>query len=87
MVAKKSFIVIEEEPNQDKNRKTKTYEIKSRRTGEVLGHIFWYGAWRQYIFTTPEEIAWSIGCLQEVMAFLEMLSETRKKAKSFKSEK
>jgi hypothetical protein len=84
---KKSFIVIEEEPDLPKSRKTKTYEIKSKRTGEVLGHIFWYGAWRQYIFTTPEEIAWSLGCLQDVIAFMHNLSETRKKSKSYKSEK
>ena len=66
-----------------KKPKTSVYAIRSKSSGDVLGHIRWYFGWRQYIFEpeTSEDTIWNIGCLREVIDFLQKLMDDRKIAK------
>ena len=41
------YIFFEDEPSR---RKTRIVSVKNRRTGDELGKIAWWGAWRQYCF-------------------------------------
>jgi hypothetical protein len=49
-------------------------------SGDRLAIIKWYGAWRQYCFfpVSGAETVWSVGCLQEVTAFIEQLMAKRR---------
>jgi hypothetical protein len=51
-------------------RKTKVYGVFSVHHGNELGRVFWYGAWRQYVFQAEPGTVWSCGCLQAVEVFL-----------------
>lgn len=68
-----SFKLIERKP------KTNVYEIMSESRGNILGRIFWYGPWRQYVFEPLPDTVWSRGCLKEITSFLDGLMEARKK--------
>lgn len=69
------FKVLEEKP------KTKVYGVYSKKSKELLGKIFWWGSWRQYVFMPKSnnniETIWSINCLQDVRNFMEDLMEAK----------
>ena len=66
-----NFMVIEEKP------KTKVYSV-NKEDGSRLGIIYWYGAWRQYIFQPTEDTIWNTGCLKEIINFIEALMRKRR---------
>ena len=42
-------------------RKTRVIQIRGKQNGFLLGHIKWYGAWRQYVFYPEEKTLFNIG--------------------------
>lgn len=80
------FVLVEKKPktnvyNVVKRRKRSPLDkpiILHERPPEVLGQIYWYGPWRQYIFEPLEETIWSKGCMQQVQDFLKELMDARK---------
>ncbi len=61
--------------------KTKFVAVMSRRQGNRLGMIHWYGPWRQYVMAPEPETVWNAGCLDDVNAFMrELMRERRKNA-------
>lgn len=68
------FKVIEHKP------KTEVYAVLSKSDNEIiLGRVFWWPQWRQYVFEPREQTVWSRGCLQQVYEFIEKIMEARKK--------
>lgn len=62
--------------------KTFVYQIVSK-TGwvcseYVLGHIKWYGAWRQYCFMPSPGMVFNESCLQDIRVFINKLMDERK---------
>jgi hypothetical protein len=55
-------------------RKTRFVGVVSISSGDVLGVIEWYGAWRQYIFEAAPDTVWNIDCLREVETVLSELN-------------
>jgi len=51
-------------------RKTKLWNVRSRRTDGFLGNVKWHPAWRQYVFWPEADTLWSAGCLADVETFL-----------------
>lgn len=50
------------------------YKIINKRHGDVLGRVFWYAVWKQYVFIADSGTAiWSKGCLEDVIAFIDTL--------------
>jgi len=51
----------------------------------MLGIIYWYGKWRQYIFEPNVYLAtiWSVSCLKEVFEFLKKLKDICEREKIF----
>ncbi len=60
-------------------RSTGVWQVKSRRVGNCLGIIQWYGPWRQYCFFPFDNTIWNPGCLNDVFAFIKAETEKRKK--------
>jgi hypothetical protein len=58
--------------------KTEIWGIESRRSGDLLGIIQWYGPWRQYVFFPSEETLFNSGCLMDIREFISTLMEIRK---------
>ena len=72
----KHFVINAVEP--PKKRKTKCFEI-TNKSGQCIGYISWYAAWRQYCFwTAGTQCLFSQGCLDDISDFLGKLKEDRK---------
>ena len=62
--------------------KTKRFECRNRRAGDVLGHVRYYAQWRQYVFEpTCDLVVFNAGCLRDIAGFLEALRNGRRRDK------
>ena len=50
--------------------KTSVYSCRNKRSGEELGQIRWYGAWRQYCYFPTVQAVYSGGCLRDIAGFM-----------------
>ena len=58
--------------------KTEVWSVLTKRRGDWLGRILWYGQWRQYVFETEEGCVFSKGCLDDIADFVAKLMRDRK---------
>lgn len=58
--------------------KTKVWNIISRGSGRLLGQIRWYGPWRQYCFYPTAETLFNVGCMGDIIAFIEAHKKDRR---------
>lgn len=72
------YLVFEDDPLLARGKKTKVVLVWSKRHGDLLGTIRWYGAWRQYAFHPADDTIWNIGCMQDVEACITELMNERK---------
>jgi hypothetical protein len=61
------YLVFNELRNDGK--KTRMWVVESRRHGDALGMIQWYGAWRQYVLVA--HAIFNRGCLEDINKFLD----------------
>ena len=59
------------------SRKTKAWDIMNLR-GDILGQVAFNSHWRNYVAVLREAI-FDVNCLGEVMEFIRMQNELRKK--------
>lgn len=52
-------------------RKTPIYEIKNKTTLDSLGVIYFYPAWRKYVFESNPQIIYDASCLTDIINFLQ----------------
>lgn len=62
--------------------RTKRWGVVSKSSGDVLGLIEWYGAWRQYIIEPREGCVFNNGCLNDISAFLTEANAEHKRSLS-----
>lgn len=60
-------------------RKTRIWHVVSRSSGQTLGDVRWYGAWRQYCFYPFSATIWNVGCLATVQEFINEQMAARRK--------
>lgn len=73
------YMTVKEWPTQ---RKTRLWSVLSKSSGGTLGHVRWYGPWRQYCFYPEPPTVFSGGCLREIAAFIgKAMHEHREKRK------
>jgi len=61
--------------------KTEVYDVLSKHHGSILGHIKWYGPWRQYCFFPSPNCVFNVGCLNDIIIFIGGLMVERKRTK------
>ena len=61
--------------------KTEIYDVLSKSSGGVLGHIKWYPAWRQYCFFPSPQCVFNNGCMSDIIGFIKGLMDERKRVK------
>lgn len=71
------FELVESKP------KTSVYAVKARGSGDVLGVIKWYPAWRHYCFfpSTTIETVHSDRCLLAISQFITALNKKHEMSK------
>jgi len=52
---------------------TSKWSCANNRSGDELGEIKWYGAWRQYCYFPTVCAVYSRGCLQDINDFIGQL--------------
>lgn len=63
----------------EKKPKTEVYGIFSLSDNSLLGKVYWYAPWRQYILDPWRDTIWNRNCLGEVRKFIDELMDARKK--------
>jgi hypothetical protein len=71
-----------EETVQPPGRKTKVWNVVAKDDGLILGSVFWYGAWRRYVFgpTADCDTVYEQRCLRDIAGFVEARSNDHKLA-------
>jgi len=58
------FQLLEQKP------KTKVIGVYSKKSGDRLGRIKWFGRWRQYTFFPEFETVFNIECLNDIITYI-----------------
>lgn len=66
------YMVIERDGG---TTKTHRLSVKSKSQGDTLGVIKWYGPWRGYCFYPSYGTIFSVGCLIDLVSYIEKLME------------
>ena len=54
------------------------WSCRNNRSGDELGQVQWYNAWRQYCFEPSGPSVYSAGCLDDISHFIGQLQQERK---------
>jgi len=58
------FTILPDRPRP--GRKTLTYRVINKHSGNQIGSIKWYGPWRKYCFFPVGNTVWSNDCLVDI---------------------
>lgn len=53
------------------SKKTSMYEVRNKATSDILGVIYFYPAWRKYVFESNADIIYDAGCLTDIINFMQ----------------
>ena len=71
MKKENKWIKIVEYPHTGK---TKGFDVFNKSGSYVLGDISWYSTWRQYCFTTVDNMIFNSTCLDLITDFLKEIN-------------
>jgi hypothetical protein len=65
-------------------RRTRAWTVVTKDSGEALGLVDWYGAWRCYVFTPTLEVetVYEQRCLRDIADFVEARTKEHKAARA-----
>lgn len=66
----KEYLIFEELTQLKPTRKTKTWYIRNKVSGDYLGNIRWRPGWRRYVVRFITNVEFDYGCLWELTNFL-----------------
>ena len=58
--------------------KTSLWNVLNKKSGDLLGIVFWYSRWRQYTFQASSIAVFSAGCLDDISGFITEQMEARR---------
>lgn len=47
------------------------YKINNNKSGQLLGYIYFFPEWKQYVFSSYNDIVFSVSCLNDIIDFIE----------------
>lgn len=59
--------------------KTQVWSVASKTSGETLGTIRWWGAWRQYVFVPFPRTLYNTGCMEDIVKAVKTLNDAWRK--------
>ena len=68
------FIVIDEMPGR-KTKRWGCFNNHELEPEEVMGEIYYYGGWRQYIIEFHDGYIFNAGCLDDIADFLGQINK------------
>lgn len=61
----------------ERKAKTSVFSCRNNRSGEELGQVRWYPAWRRYCYFPTVQAIYSAGCLADIQHFMEAVEKAR----------
>lgn len=58
-------------------RKTECWSVQSKETGDLLGDVRWWSAWRRYSFWPADHTVFEQTCLRDIANFIEDRTRAR----------
>jgi len=58
--------------------KTQVYVVRNIKSQSIIGYIKWLCAWRQYCFFPEPDTVYSVGCLQDIIEFINKEAELKR---------
>ena len=55
---------------ENPGKKTKRWKVVNHDTGDTLGGVYWWTAWRRYIFHPMPGTIYEQDCLRDIASFL-----------------
>lgn len=52
-------------------KKMPMYEVRNKATSDSLGVIYFYPAWRKYVFESNAGVIYDAGCLTDIVNFMQ----------------
>jgi hypothetical protein len=49
------------------------YDIVNKKSGTILGVVYYDPPWRQFVATYQEGCIFSVGCMEDIIAFIRTL--------------
>ena len=62
-----------EEVRRSRSGRTRIISVKSKRHGDLLGTIAWWGPWRQYTFFPNRDTVFDPDCMEDITKFIRNL--------------
>ena len=59
--------------------RTSIWVIRNLSSGTDLGEVIWKNGWRQYVFSPNIGTEYSIGCLFDIIAFVQDLNKAEER--------
>lgn len=72
-------------PRGDSAKKTDTWEVRNKRTNDLLGEVRWYAPWRKYCFYVHQRSVFDDKCMQEIASFMTRQMAKRRAQKQTKN--
>ncbi|MCL4417502.1 MAG: hypothetical protein M1365_12560 [Actinobacteria bacterium] len=69
------YIEFKKASNYPQDSKLQYWYIINKKSGNSIGMIYWYSNWRKYCFEPHPETVWDVGCLLDIVEFLNKLKE------------
>jgi len=57
--------------------KTSIYAVRNIKTRYILGYIQWHNHWCQYCFYPEKDCFFSVGCLNDIISFIQTENKKR----------
>ena len=64
------YLAFHENMPRERGKSTKVWDVVSKRHGDLLGRVQWFGRWRQYVFVPQPETLFNSGCLDDLREFI-----------------
>ena len=66
VIAEYKYFTVQTTEHPPVGRKTRDYPIVNKKSGGMIGTIYWYGHWRQFCFEASQSTVWSAECLKHL---------------------
>jgi hypothetical protein len=72
-MAEYKYILFEEVETKGKTRR---FNCLNKKSNFILGEVIWVIGWRQYCFFPSGDTQFSVGCLNDVIDFIQKLKSS-----------
>lgn len=63
-------------------QKTGRWHVLSTESGDILGHVKWFGRWRRFAFFPEAETVFEQDCMRDIAEFIEARTKEHRAAKA-----